>query len=260
MTKLVGILNVTPDSFSDGGEHFSPKAAVKAAERMVLAGASIIDIGAESTRPGATPINHEEEWARLEPVLPLLAERCRDHVQLSLDTRHWQTAERALDYGVAWINDVSGFADANMVGVLRDSDAGLVVMHSLSVPADKSVTLAAEVDVVQELLNFARARIVALEEVGISRDRIVFDPGLGFGKTTPQSWAVLEGMEELAAVGVPLYVGHSRKSFLGELDMDRDDATLLVSQYLMLECKVAYLRVHEVARHRHIQKLLEAMA
>lgn len=244
-TQLVGILNLTPDSFSDGGESFSPIDAVKTVCRHMEAGAEVLDIGAESTRPGATPIDSEEEWARLAPMLTVLP--LGGDVQFSVDTRHPETAERALDLGVDWINDVSGFSNPDMLAVVRDADCQLVVMHSLSVPADKNIVLPESVDPVQEVLHFARSRLKRLQNAGIDRDRIIFDPGIGFGKTVKQSRALIDRISEFHVLGVPLLVGHSRKSFLGE--GDRDAATLAVSRQL-IAAGVDYLRVHDVASHR----------
>jgi dihydropteroate synthase len=248
-TQLMGIVNLTPDSFSDGGQYASAEQALAAINQMAKDGATIIDIGAESTRPGATPLTHEQEWQRLAPVLsqlPALA-----GVEYSLDTRHAQTAEKALSLGVHWINDVSGFADPAMRSVVAASSCRLVVMHSLSVPADKQVTLPEQADVVQELLDFAQKRIAQLGAEGIGKERIIFDIGLGFGKTPVQCIKLLHDIERFKALGLALLVGHSRKSFLAGLSASRDEATLAVSQYLMTK-KVDYLRVHDVAAHKTV--------
>lgn len=255
-TQLMGIVNLTPDSFSDGGQHFAPEAALAALARMAAEGASVIDIGAESTRPGATPLSHEEEWQRLAPVLsqlPALA-----GVEYSLDTRHAATAQKALSLGVHWINDVSGFADPAMRAAVRDSSCKLVVMHSLSVPADKQVTLPEQVDVVAELLAFASARIAELLAEGIAKERIIFDIGIGFGKTPVQCMKLLHDIEHFKELEVKLLVGHSRKSFLAGLSGNRDEATLAVSQYLMTK-QVDYLRVHDVAAHKTVLSVVDSL-
>lgn len=249
MSRLVGILNVTPDSFSDGGRFFSPESARRAIEDFIRQGADIIDIGAESTRPNATPLTAEEEWQRLEPVLRGLY---LHNITFSLDTRHAETARKALVYGVGWINDVSGFSDPAMVEAVRQSSCKLVVMHSLSVPADSSLVLPESVDAVQEVMAFGRARIAALVAAGIAKERIIFDPGIGFGKTAKQSHALVAGIGRFNALGVPLLVGHSRKSFLGDKSQ-RDEATLTLSRQLMRQ-GVAYLRVHDIAAHRQLQQ------
>ena len=255
-TKLMGIVNITPDSFSDGGQYLAPDAALSAIEKLIDEGADIIDIGAESTRPGAQPLSHEEEWKRLEPVLSKLSHF--SDVQFSLDTRHAQTAQKGLKLGMHWINDVSGFSDAKMVEAVRMSPCKLVVMHSLGIPADKAVVFPDSADVVGELLAFAQARFAALEAAGITRDRLIFDIGIGFGKTAVQSLKLLQDIDRFTSLGVPMLVGHSRKSFLAGLAADRDEATLAVSQYLATK-KVDYLRVHDVAAHRNMLKIMESL-
>jgi len=272
MSKLVGIVNVTPDSFSDGGKYAGRDAAIRAIGRLIEDGADAIDIGAESTRPGATPVTPEEEWQRLAPVMEYITSsfgptegscadgdaslKAKDDVIFSIDTRHAQTARKALAAGAHWINDVSGFSDPAMVEAVKYSDCKLVVMHSLSVPADTHVVLEDSADVMQALLDFAQKRMGELAAAGIARARIIFDPGIGFGKTAAQSLLILQRIEELKQLGIPLLVGHSRKSCLGSLGKNRDDATLAMSQTLA-KAGVDYLRVHDVAAHR---KMLGAQA
>jgi dihydropteroate synthase len=262
VTKLVGIVNLTPDSFSDGGNCADVAAMIVLAGAMAAAGAEVIDVGAESTRPGAVPLDPEEEWQRLLPfmeqVLPGLKGRCR----ISIDTRHAETARRALERGADWINDVGGFADAAMVEAVAPSGCALVVMHSLSIPADPKVTLPDDADPVAALLAFGYERVAALEAAGINRSRLIFDPGIGFGKTAAQSLEILRRAAELRVLGVPLLVGHSRKSFLkafadGPPPM-RDAATLAFSAYLM-DRGVGYLRVHDVSGHAALRAIWREM-
>lgn len=250
MTELVAIVNVTPDSFSDGGANFSPLAALKAVEKHIEAGAGVVDIGAESTRPGAEMVSPDEEWNRLEPVVMHLAGAVQGRAKVSIDTRHAQTAREALAYGVAWVNDVSGFGDPDMVEAVAGSDCKLVVMHSLTVPANPAVVLDEGRDAVAEVLEWGERRIAALWAQGIARERVIFDPGVGFGKTAEQSVALLKGIVAFRALGVKLFVGHSRKSFLSAWsgEKDRDKATLEVSRYLIGQ-GVEYLRVHDVKAH-----------
>lgn len=269
--ELVGIINITPDSFSDGGENFIPQDALNNILRLVDEGGDIIDIGAESTRPNAAAVTQEEEWARLEPVLSRLE---GFPIPISVDTRYAQTAKKALALGARWINDVSGFANYDMVAAVRDSNCNLVVMHSLTVPADKSVVLPIDADPVELVLSWAKTRILELEKAGIKSERIIFDPGIGFGKNAEQSQAIIDGITRFSELDVPILIGHSRKSFLknchpelaeGSLrdkdkskdishsfDMtinNKDDATIKISQ-LLAENGVDYLRVHNVKRHR----------
>lgn len=244
MTDIVGIINVTPDSFSDGGEYRDAAAALRAIDAQIKEGAAVIDIGAESTRPGAIPVTPEEEWTRLAPVL----EKLPQGVRYSMDTRHAETAKRALECGMHWINDVSGFADPAMVNAVRDTDCKLVVMHSLSVPANKNDVLPEGADPVECVLAWAQSRLASLEAGGIARWRLIFDPGIGFGKTAAQSLALLRGVTCFKMLGVPLLIGHSRKSFLAESALSRDEATLELSRELVRQ-GVDYLRVHDVAAH-----------
>lgn len=244
-TRLVGIVNVTPDSFSDGGRHFSARDAVAAIGALAKAGAAVVDVGAESTRPGAQALSWAEEWQRLEPVFAALPKGRK--VKLSLDSYHPQTVERALPH-IDWINDVTGFSDGLMVRLAAESACRVVVMHALTVPADAAVVLPPDADVIAELLAFGRRRIEALRKAGIDTARIIFDPGVGFGKTAAQSLRIVQEVAAFKALGVALLVGHSRKSFLKELGADRDAATLQVSRQLMA-AGVDYLRVHDVAAH-----------
>ena len=244
--KIVAIVNVTPDSFSDGGSSFSPADAIAHIERAIAGGADVIDIGAESTRPGAAPLTTDEEWSRLEPVLSNLPKS--RHIEFSVDTRHAKTATNALIKGVNWINDVSGFCDDAMIDAVSGSNCKLVLMHSLSVPADKNIVLPDDVDVIDEIIRFAHARISHMEERGIDTSRIIFDPGIGFGKTTEQSQIIIDGITHFLQLGVPLLVGHSRKSFLGGGLQERDAATLKLSKTLAMQ-GVSYLRVHDVRAH-----------
>ncbi|MEZ5691462.1 MAG: dihydropteroate synthase [Rickettsiales bacterium] len=250
MTKLVGIINVTPDSFSDGGSSYQAEDAVSNIKKLVADGADIIDIGAESTRPNAIPIPADEEWARLEPVLSLIS---GVDIKVSVDTYHPQTAKSSLNIGVGWINDVSGLANIEMVDVVKDSDCKLVVMHSLTVPANKNVTMEVDCDPVEVVLRWAERCFSDLEAQGIKKDRIIFDPGIGFGKTAKQSYQIIEGVSNFKELGVPILVGHSRKSFMGvkAVDGDIDDETIKISKFL-IENGVDYLRVHNVKRHKEI--------
>jgi dihydropteroate synthase len=246
--KLVGILNLTPDSFSDGGRYAEPLKALKHIEDMAAQGAAIVDIGAESTRPGATLLSPGEEWARLAPVLEAFPGE-KLPCAISIDTRHASTARKALALGVDWINDVSGLQDKEFRRVLADSRCKVVLMHSLGVPADKNRVMPENMDVIGALVEWAAARAAALEADGIERHRLIFDPGIGFGKTAAQSLTILRRAGELKALRLPLLFGHSRKSFLTEVTRnkveDRDKETSELSAYLA-GLQVDYLRVHHI--------------
>ncbi len=259
MTKLLGILNLTPDSFSDGGQADVPEQALERLERLIDAGADGVDIGAESTRPGATPLSPEQEWARLEPVLARAVARCQEAgVLVSLDTRHAESAARALALGVDWINDVSGFRDEAMIRVVAESTCQLVLMHARAIPADPNDTLPETDDPVAAVDAFFRSQQARLAEYGVAPERLVYDPGIGFGKSAVQSLALLARLDELAPL--PLLIGHSRKSFLS-LFTDkpaaaRDELTLAVSG-LLAQRHIPWLRVHNVVRHRLLLNRLE---
>ena len=277
-TLLMAILNLTPDSFSGDGLLPQPRAdglgqgpdgatqrVVARATQLVEDGADIIDLGAESTRPNALPLSPDAEWQRLQPVLQALASApwrtgAQPRVQLSVDTRHALTAQRALHAGVDIVNDVSGLADPGMAPVLRASACDVVVMHALTVPVDPAVTLPAGCDVVAELLKWKTAITQQAQAQGIAAERLVYDPGLGFGKNQLQSLQLVLRAPELLASGGRWLVGHSRKSyqrlFTAAEAADRDDLTLAFSAGLV-QAGVQVLRVHNVRRHRELlQRLL----
>lgn len=251
MSKLVGILNITPDSFSDGGEHDHAETAYAHAKQLIKDGAHIIDIGAESTRPGATPLTPAQEWQRLSPILSDIIKLAHsNNVLVSLDSRHPETIARALGEGIDWVNDVTGFPLA-MLDVVKHSDATCVVMHSLTIPADPSITLPENTDVLTTLKQWSEATVTRLQENGIAPHRIILDPGLGFGKTAAQSWRIIENTHAIRVEGIPLLIGHSRKSFLKtlpNLSETRDAETYTLSRQLAAE-GVEYLRVHNIAMH-----------
>lgn len=248
-TRIMGIVNVTPDSFSDGGLYSDAKAAIAHMQRLVAAGAEILDIGAESTRPGAVALSSDEEWARLAPVLELAKKQFPDAI-ISIDTRHAATAAKAIAAGADWINDVADAADPDMLDVVAAAPCRYVLMHSLSVPADPKLVLPAGVDATAVVADWAKQRLQQLSDKGIDAKRVVLDPGIGFGKTAEQSWNLLRGVPQLMQLGVDLLIGHSRKSFfkaLGEREpAERDVETQMVSAWLAAQ-GVPYLRVHDVA-------------
>lgn len=253
MVKIIGILNVTPDSFSDGGQFIKPELAVARYQALVEAGADIVDIGAESTRPRAQSLLATEEWDRLEPVLRAIKLRKKSG-QLSIDTRHPDIAGRAMMHGgVGIMNDVGGLQNPVMRTMLANIGCPLIfVMHSLSLPANPQVVWDAGIDPIARILEW-REEIIALAAADrIPSERLVFDPGIGFGKTMEQNWALIERAGELVKSGGQWLYGHSRKSFLARVTdapaAERDAATLEVSKRLV-DAGVQYLRVHDVAGH-----------
>lgn len=244
---VFGVLNATPDSFSDGGRWDSPESAIEHARAMVADGADVIDVGGESTRPGAARIDDGEERRRVEPVIRALV---ADGVSVSLDTMRAETARLGIDLGVNYINDVSGgLSDPAMLGVVADSNVTYIAMHwrGESDVMDGNATYG---NVTREVLSELRARIDAAQGAGIAPGKLWIDPGLGFAKTADHNWQLLRDLNQFVALGYPVLVGASRKRFLspfGEAPADRDQATAIIS-VLSAEAGVAAVRVHDVAR------------
>ena len=247
LCEIVGIVNATPDSFSDGGIFFSENAAIAHGERLIQDGATVLDIGGESTRPGATAVTVNEEWRRIFPILRGLRGR---GALLSVDTRHAETAKRALDSGADWINDVSGFSDPRMVDAVREWQCELVAMHSVSVPADPKKHLPLGTDPAESIIRWSTSLLQGLAEAGIASSRLILDPGVGFGKTAQQNIRILEATREIRKHVPRLLIGHSRKSFISawkndEAASDRDLETAALSVHLAKN-GADYLRVHDV--------------
>ncbi len=248
---VVGILNVTPDSFSDGGRYFSPDAALRHAETLVGHGADILDLGAESTAPGAEPVAADEEWRRLEPVLSELVRRF-PQLPLSVDTVKGVTARRALELGAWAVNDVSGLRlDPTIAEACADHRAGLVLMHSRGTVSEMATYQHAEYrDVVTDVVAELRRSVAVAEARGVPRARLVVDPGLGFAKTPEQSVEVLRGLPALVALGCPVMVGPSRKRFLGALtgqDVAARDPATAAACVTAFWLGASLFRVHAVA-------------
>lgn len=246
MPIVMGILNVTPDSFSDGGMHDAPEEALAHARRMMDEGARIIDVGGESMRPGAQPVSEAQEIARVLPVVRALAS---EGVCVSIDTRHAAVARACLEAGAAIVNDVSGFADPAMVEAVSESTCGLVVMHMQGEPATMQDDPTYR-DVVVEVRDWLRDQAAMLEAKGIARDRICLDPGPGFGKTPQQTLELVRNFQELARLGYPVMVAVSRKSFLGyaygiENPADRD-AVSAAEALMACELGASVVRAHNV--------------
>ena len=240
---VMGILNVTPDSFHDGGEYQLTETAVAHAEGMVDAGATIIDIGGESTRPGADPVPPETERDRVVPVVEELADL---DAMLSVDTRKPAVARAALDAGADIVNDVTGLADAEMRQVVAERDVPVVVMHSLSVPVDPDREYAYG-DVVADVIERLSERLLLADRAGIARSKVVVDPGLGFGKSAAESFELLNRLEEFRALECPVLVGHSHKSMFGELPHSEDRlAHTVAASALAVDRGADIVRVHDV--------------
>ncbi|MFN2565690.1 MAG: dihydropteroate synthase [Gemmatimonadaceae bacterium] len=255
---VVGVLNVTPDSFSDGGRFASLEAAVARAEAMVAEGADVIDVGGESTRPqGARPVGVEEELGRVLPVVRELRRVLPEETPISVDTVKAAVAAAALEEGAQIVNDVSGFRlDRRMPEVCATKGAGVVLMHSRGgVTEMATYAVAVYEDVVDEVLNELRARVDAAQEAGVADECIVVDPGIGFSKRSEHSLAMLAALPRLAAWGYPVLVGTSRKRFVGELTGVTEPAQRVHgttgANVAALQRGARLFRVHDVRAARH---------
>jgi len=252
----MGVVNVTPDSFSDGGRFLERDAAIAHARRLREEGADIIDIGGESTRPGAAPVSEHEELARILPVLESLSDLC-----VSVDTRRPAVMEAVLDAGASMINDVQALQSAGALEALRESECAVCLMHMKGEPATMQRDPHYD-DVVGEVKEFLRQRVAAAEAAGIARERLVVDPGFGFGKTAAHNLTLLKRLAEFGDLGVPLLAGLSRKSTIGKLTgrvMEERLAGSLAMALLALQGGATILRVHDVKETRDVVAVWEAV-
>ncbi len=254
---LMGILNVTPDSFSDGGKHTDPVAAGLA---LLAQGADILDIGGESTRPGATPIDPVEEQRRILPVISALV---RQGARISVDTRHAVTMQAALDAGAAMINDVSALRhDPASLAVLAAAGCPVILMHMRGTPQTMA-SLAVYDDVVAEVTRELSESVARAEAAGIARSRITIDPGLGFAKTAAQSLTLLRNLDALHGLGLPILVGASRKGFVGtyggEPDPGRRAPGSIAAALYAISKGVAVIRTHDVAETAQALRMWQAV-
>jgi dihydropteroate synthase len=256
---IVGVLNVTPDSFSDGGLNLERSDAVATGRLMVSQGASVIDVGGESTRPGASPVPIDEELRRVIPVIEDLAS---EGVVVSVDTSKPEVAAAAVGAGAEIVNDVSAAISSDMVDVIAGSGAGCVLMHMLGTPRTMQVD-PVYVDVVGEVRGFLAGRAQALIERGVASNAIAIDPGIGFGKTVAHNLQLIDGLGELAALGFPVVLGASRKTFLGKIagiddPLERDGVTA-VTTALGFERGARIFRVHDVESSRAALRVAAAI-
>lgn len=243
---VMGIVNVTPDSFSDGGQFSSTSLAIEHALKLVKEGADILDIGGESTRPNAEPVSLEEELRRVIPVIEGLAQRCK--VPLSIDTYKPQVMRAAIAAGANMVNDVRGLQEPGAIEAVAASDAGVCLMHMPGTPKTMQNDPRYD-DVTAEVRNFLLERAAACEAAGIGRDRIMLDPGFGFGKRSEHNIALLRELESLCGLGYPVLVGLSRKSVLGQITgsdvAGRLPASLAAAVVAAMK-GAAVVRVHDV--------------
>lgn len=253
-TKLVGILNITPDSFSDGGKFTSFETALNHAEKMIKNGADVIDIGAESTRPKSTPIGSEEEWSRLGKILPAIVTLAKKHqVQTSIDSYHFATIQKAHELGVDIVNDVSGLIDEKIIDFVAAKNITTILMHNLAIHANPDLVINRNLNINREIIRWADEKIALLTKKNVKKSQLIFDPGIGFAKDALQGIAILKNIDSYRSLGLPLYIGHSRKSFLDALKIagDRNKKTFEVSKFLIKK-NVDFLRIHDVKTHQQL--------
>jgi dihydropteroate synthase len=261
-TLLIGVVNVTPDSFSDGGLHLDAEAAVAHGLELVEEGADLLDVGGESTRPGAEPVPAADEIARVVPVIEGLAAKLPD-TPLSIDTRKPEVARAALDAGASIVNDITAAADPEMFGLVRETGAGLVLMHMQGEPKTMQEH-PSYVDVVTEVRDFLASRIGSAVAAGVPRDRLCADPGIGFGKTLDHNLALLHDIETFRDLRVPVLVGASRKRFIGQLTGVDDPAERVEGTAGAVAWCAAHgvdiVRVHDVRQIARVVAVVDAIA
>ena len=257
---LMGIVNSTPDSFSDGGQFIEPQQAIAQGLKLAGEGAQVLDIGGESTRPGAAPVSLVEELRRVMPIIEGLVEQT--DVPLSIDTTKAEVARQALAAGASIVNDISGLTfDPRMTDVCAESSAGVICMHIRGTPA----TMQREpryTDVVAEVSEYLERRLEALEKAGICRERVVLDPGIGFGKTAEHNLLLLGHIARLRELGRPVLIGHSRKRFLDQIlnrKVEQRTAGTLGVAVALASQHVDLIRVHDVAAARDCLQAWQAV-
>jgi dihydropteroate synthase len=260
-THIMGILNVTPDSFSDGGRYADAERALAHARDMAAAGADIIDIGGESTRPGAVPVTEEEELHRIIPLIKRLSAELS--IPISVDTYKSSVAKKAIEAGAAIVNDISGLRfSPDMAEVASDSGVAVVIMHIKGTPRNMQQSPVYD-DVIAEVLSYLEEGIEIAVKAGVDREKILIDPGIGFGKTLQHNLIILNRLEELRALGRPILLGPSRKKFIGTIlgipaPEQRVDGTA-ATVALGIERGARVLRVHDVARMAQVAKTTDAI-
>ena len=259
--RVMGILNITPDSFSDGGQFSTFDTALAQAERLIRDGADILDIGGESTRPFADPVSTEEELHRVIPVIE--AVRSNHSTPISIDTSKAVVAREALNAGADIINDVWSLRkDPEMIEVALETDVPIIIMHMKGTPTDMQIKTSYD-DVVAEILDFFRERLDWITAKGVARDRLTIDPGIGFGKNLQHNLSILKHLDAFSSLGSPVLLGHSRKRFLGDItgmteEMARDLASAVVTG-LCASKNIDIVRVHDVAATRQALKVAMAI-
>lgn len=259
-TYIAGVLNITPDSFSDGGLYFGVDKALRQAERLIEAGADLLDIGGESTRPFSQPVPLEEELSRIIPVIKAIRERF--DIPISVDTYKAKVAEEALSAGANLVNDISALRfDPKMAEVVARYQVPVILMHMKGTPQTMQIDPSYE-DVIQEIKQFFEQRIEAAERAGIRREHILLDPGIGFGKRLEDNLKIIREVDAFFELGLPVMLGPSRKSFLGQIldkeARERDTGTMAVVALAAFQ-GVHLVRVHNVEMARDTIKVIQAL-
>lgn len=260
-TLVMGILNITPDSFADGGKYLSKADAITQGRRLIAEGADIIDVGGESTRPGANRVSEEEELAR---VIPVITELVKDGAIISVDTMRSAVASAAIKAGALYVNDVSGgLADEKMAKLIANNpEIQYIVMHWRGHSKDMQKQ-AVYTDVVKEVMDELDERVSLLLKSGVIAEQIILDPGIGFAKESDHNWKILQNVERLQLLGYPLLIGASRKRFLGELlnasDTDSREAATIALTTELARLKIWGVRTHTVKAHQDAISVIERL-
>lgn len=254
MTKIIGILNLTPDSFSDAGKYFDEKNAIKHLHLMLNSNADIIDIGAESTRPNAEILNDKQEFSRLENILPKIIyeitafnKKQQKQVKTSIDSYHYTTIVKSYEIGIDIVNDVSGLIDEKIIDFIASKNIQTILMHNLAIHANPNLVINQDLNVNDQIIAWAKDKINYLEKFSVKKSQLIFDPGIGFSKNASQSIQIIKNIQKYQVLQLPILVGHSKKSCLDLLDIsgDRAKKTIEITKYLSSQ-KVDYVRVHDV--------------
>jgi dihydropteroate synthase len=259
---VMGIVNVTPDSFSDGGRFLATEAAVAHGLQQIREGADLLDIGGESTRPGSIPVAPDEELRRVLPVISELARQTQ--IPISIDTSKAEVARRCLEAGASIVNDVTALiGDPAMPSVVKEFGAGAILMHMLGTPQTMHIN-PQFADVIAEIYQYLEQRLRALSDLGISEEQLATDPGVGFGQTHEHTFTLLRGLERFQALGRPLCLGASRKGFIGKLTGrpigERQAGSVAVACNAMARGAAQILRVHDVAAHADAVRVFAALS
>ena len=258
-TLIMGVLNITPDSFSDGGKYFSKNSAIKHALKLINEGSDIIDVGGESTRPGASPLTIEEELTRVIPVIEEIRKLSKN-ILISIDTYKSEVAKEAVKYGANIINDISGLVmDDRMVHIAAELDVPVIIMHLKGTPMDMQLNPTYE-NLISEITEFLRTQIQYALKNGVKKHNIIIDPGIGFGKTIEHNFKIIANLEKFKKIGFPLLIGPSRKSFIGNLLKLPPDKRLegtAASIAIGIVNGARIVRVHDVLEMKRVSSIAD---